>query len=136
MKRPRSAVEDSAASDDESSVDDTGIGESEASDEVTGEKSSMDQGAGSGGDSGAPPASTPRSDEAPKSGGFGGGFAGGLLGGVAIIALGYVGLQQGWVSLPNVDARLEANTGKIDGVQSELASVKSSPFRNSNRGPC
>nr|WP_319514738.1 hypothetical protein [uncultured Cohaesibacter sp.] len=122
----RSAVEDSAASDDETSADDTGIGESAAIEEVTGDKGSTDQGAGSGGDSGAPPASTPRPDEAPKSGGFGGGFVGGLLGGVAIIALGYVGLQQGWVSLPNVDARLEANTGKIDAVQSELASVKSS----------
>ena len=105
----RSAVEESAASDDGGSTGDIGIGEKN-----------------SDGDSGAPPASAPRSADAPKSGGFAGGFVGGLLGGVAIIALGYVGLQQGWVSLPNVDAQLEANAGKIDSMQSELASVKES----------
>ncbi|WP_319412310.1 hypothetical protein [uncultured Cohaesibacter sp.] len=100
---------------DDSKKDDSSLTEEETSSEAFSATE-----ADSGGDSGAPPASSvpAATSSAPsKSGGFAGGFIGGLLGGVAIIALGYVGLQQGWVSLP-------ADNVKIDALEADLASLQ------------
>ncbi|WP_319497068.1 hypothetical protein [uncultured Cohaesibacter sp.] len=120
----RSAVEETAP------VADDGDKATDAADAVASETAAGAE--DSGGDSGAPPASAAPAasvapiNEAPKSGGFGGGFVGGLLGGVAIVALGYVGLQQGWMTLPSETTKidtLQTQVTALDGKLSALPSV-------------
>ena len=133
----RSAVEETAPAADEGdkatdvAEDGTSERKAVAEDTVAGSESVSED---SGGDSGAPPASAAPAasvapmNEAPKSGGFGGGFVGGLLGGVAIVALGYVGLQQGWMTLPSDTTRvdtLQTQVTALDGKLSALPSVDS-----------
>ena len=113
-EKARAAVEDSSGTEEASKSDDTGIGDVEPKDEIPSEQT-----VGSGDDSGAPPIAPSSTGEAPKSGGLSGGFVGGLLGGVAIVALSYVGLQQGWISLP-------ADTARVDALESNLQKVETS----------
>ena len=105
-EKAQAAVEESAKADD------AGVAEKEPSADDLKQPSED-----SGGDGASPPSPVAPAVDAPKSGGFAGGFVGGLLGGVAIVALGYVGLQQGWFTLPS-------DTTKVDALQSELKQVE------------
>lgn len=58
------------------------------------------------------------SSHPPARGGFGSGLVGGLLGGVAVVAASYIGLQQGMISLPGLDAQ------KTEQQALQLADVK------------
>ncbi|SNY90569.1 hypothetical protein SAMN04515647_0738 [Cohaesibacter sp. ES.047] len=72
-----------------------------------------------------PPPPPPASEStAPSKSGFGGGFAGGLLGGVAIVALGYLGLQQGLVPPPGDETRLVAQDEQLSALASDVALLK------------
>jgi hypothetical protein len=72
------------------------------------------------------PATAPAPVEA-KKGGMGGGLIGGLLGGVVALGLGYGGLQQGLISLPQdnaASAEQTAQTEQLDALKSALAELQ------------
>ncbi|WP_319531536.1 hypothetical protein [uncultured Cohaesibacter sp.] len=77
---------------------------------------------GKGSDEPPVPPVVPPTAETSK-GGFGSGFVGGLLGGVAILAVGYFGLQQGFVSVPGDEAQLSTLTSDVSRLKGELAEV-------------
>ncbi|SNZ19839.1 COG4223 family protein [Cohaesibacter gelatinilyticus] len=72
------------------------------------------------------PAVAPTPVEA-KKGGMGGGLIAGLLGGVVALGLGYGGLQQGLISLPQdnaASAEQTAQTEQLDALKSALAELQ------------
>ena len=62
------------------------------------------------------PTMAPSANPPSRKGGFGAGLLGGLLGGVAVVALGYAGLQQGYLPMPT-PAQEEAQQAQADEVQ-------------------
>ena len=61
---------------------------------------------------------------AEKKGGFGPGLLGGLVGGAAMVGLGFVGLQQGIVSLPGNEAVQSAQQSQLAAMQQALDGLK------------
>ena len=70
------------------------------------------------------PITPPPAPTVVKKGGFGSGLFGGLLGGVAIVALGYVGLQQGMVTLPGVGDQQAKQAEQITALDGEVSGLK------------
>ncbi|PLW76291.1 hypothetical protein [Cohaesibacter celericrescens] len=67
----------------------------------------------------------PIAPAAEKKSGFSSGLVGGFLGGVAAVALSYVGLQQGMISLPSVDAQQSEQVSALSSLSSEVSSLSS-----------
>ncbi|MCV6577162.1 MAG: hypothetical protein OIF58_15665 [Cohaesibacter sp.] len=69
-----------------------------------------------------------------KKGGMGSGLLGGLLGGVVALGLGYGGLQQGLIALPENQALQADRAAQLEGLTSALADLQGTMDAQSN-GP-